>query len=126
MPWTRGEELASLCNAEVLTYERARRWAFSADSISTDNTGLKARIITPAGDAEISSSFIGRINLYNILAAAAVSQSLGIDLDMIAEGIKRLKKVPGRLELVENRKGLTVIVDYAHTPDDQELSLIFL
>ncbi len=113
----KGEELASLCNAEVLTYGLDRRWAFSADSISTDNTGLKARIITPAGDAEISSSLIGRINLYNILAAAAVSQSLGIDLDMIAEGIKRLKTVPGRLELVENRKGLTVIVDYAHTPD---------
>ena len=113
----RGEELASVSNAEVVTYGLDRRWAFSADSISTDKTGLQARIITPAGQVEVSSSLIGRINLYNILAATAVSQSLGLDLDMIAEGIKRLKTVPGRLELVENRKGLTVIVDYAHTPD---------
>jgi UDP-N-acetylmuramoyl-L-alanyl-D-glutamate--2,6-diaminopimelate ligase len=113
----KGEELASLCDAEVVTYGLDRRWAFSADSISTDKTGVKARIITPAGDAEIRSSLIGRINLYNILAATAVSQSLGLDLDMIVEGVKRLKTVPGRLELVENRKGLTVIVDYAHTPD---------
>jgi UDP-N-acetylmuramoyl-L-alanyl-D-glutamate--2,6-diaminopimelate ligase len=113
----KGEELASVSNAEVLTYGLDRKWDFSADSISTDKTGLKARLITPTGKAEITSSLIGRINLYNILAATAASLSLGIDLDRIVEGIKRLKAVPGRMELVKNRKGLTVVVDYAHTPD---------
>jgi len=113
----RGKELASICSAEVLTYGLDRKLDFSADSISTDKTGLKARLITPAGKAEITSSLIGRINLYNILAATAASLSLGIDLDRIVEGIKRLKAVPGRMELVKNRKDLTVVVDYAHTPD---------
>lgn len=113
----KGEELASISNAEVVTYGLDKRWAFSADSISTDKAGLRARITTPAGQVDISSSLIGRINLYNILAATAVSHSLGLNLDIIAEGIKRLKIVPGRLELVENRKRLTVVVDYAHTPD---------
>jgi UDP-N-acetylmuramoyl-L-alanyl-D-glutamate--2,6-diaminopimelate ligase len=113
----RGKELTSICDAEVLTYGLDGKWDFSADSISTDRTGLRARLMTPSGDAEISSTLIGRINLYNILAAAAASHSLGIDLDRVVEGIKRLKTVPGRLELVENRKGLTVVVDYAHTPD---------
>ena len=113
----RGEELASICDTEVLTYGLDRKWDFSADSISTDRTGLKARLITPYGNAEISSSLIGRINLYNILAATAAASSLGIDLDRIVEGIKSLRTVPGRLELVENKKGLTVVVDYAHTPD---------
>jgi len=113
----KGEELSSVSNAEVLTYGLDRKWDFRADFISTDKTGLKARLITPAGKAEISSSLIGRINLYNILAATAASLSLGIDLDRVVAGIKRLKTVPGRLELVENKKGLTVVVDYAHTPD---------
>ena len=113
----KGEELASITDAEILTYGLNRKWDFSADSISTDRSGLKARLITPVGKMEISSSLIGRINIYNILAATAAALSLDTDIDRVVEGIKGLKSVPGRLELVENRKGLTVVVDYAHTPD---------
>ncbi|MDB9822718.1 UDP-N-acetylmuramoyl-L-alanyl-D-glutamate--2,6-diaminopimelate ligase [Deltaproteobacteria bacterium] len=113
----KGKELASITSAEVLTYGLDRKWDFSADSISTDKTGLKARLVTPEGEVEIRSSLIGRINIYNILAATAASLSLNIELNTVAEGIKRLKTVPGRLELIENKRGLTLVVDYAHTPD---------
>jgi UDP-N-acetylmuramoyl-L-alanyl-D-glutamate--2,6-diaminopimelate ligase len=40
-----------------------------------------------------------------------------VDLDRIVEGIASLEVVPGRLEPVPNRRGLSVVVDYAHTPD---------
>lgn len=113
----KGKELVSVTSAEVLTYGLNYKWDFSADSISTDKTGVRARLITPEGELEISSPLIGRINIYNILAATAASVSLNIGLDMVAEGIKRLETVPGRLELVKNKRGLTIAVDYAHTPD---------
>jgi UDP-N-acetylmuramoyl-L-alanyl-D-glutamate--2,6-diaminopimelate ligase len=113
----RGKELASISNATLLTYGLGREWDVRADNISADKNGLRAMLITPDGEAEIRSSLIGVVNIYNILAATAASLFLGIDLSAIAGGIGKLKKVPGRLELVENPKGLTVVVDYAHTPD---------
>jgi UDP-N-acetylmuramoyl-L-alanyl-D-glutamate--2,6-diaminopimelate ligase len=113
----KGKELVSITSAEVLTYGLNPKWDFSADSISTDKRGLRARLLTPGGEVEIRSSLIGRINIYNILAATAACLSLDIDLKVVAEGIERLKTVPGRLELVENKRGLTLVVDYAHTPD---------
>ncbi len=113
----RGEELIALTRADVLTYGMAREADVRADSVSTDRKGLRARIITPTGEREIRSSLIGRLNIYNILSAAAAAMTLDINLDAVVEGIERLKTVPGRLELVENNRGLAVVVDYAHTPD---------
>ncbi|MBW1912946.1 MAG: UDP-N-acetylmuramoyl-L-alanyl-D-glutamate--2,6-diaminopimelate ligase, partial [Deltaproteobacteria bacterium] len=100
-----------------LTYGMAREADVRADSVSTDRKGLRARIITPTGEREIRSSLIGRLNIYNILSAAAAAMTLDIGLDAVVEGIERLRAVPGRLELVENNRGLAVVVDYAHTPD---------
>jgi UDP-N-acetylmuramoyl-L-alanyl-D-glutamate--2,6-diaminopimelate ligase len=40
--------------------------------------------------------------------------------NVIAKGIQQLTSVPGRLEKVENNLGLSVLVDYAHTPDALE------
>ena len=113
----KGEELASLVCTEVMTYGLDRKYDVTADRISTDRKGLKAKLATPMGEIEIRSSLIGKINIYNILAATAAALALGFDLDAIGNGIASLKKVPGRMELVENARGLTVVVDYAHTPD---------
>ena len=113
----KGDELTSLTDACVMTYGLGRKCDIRANSILTDKTGLSARLITPAGERPIRSSLIGEINIYNIMAASAAALSLNIDLDAVAEGIERLKVVPGRLELVQNSRGLKVVVDYAHTPD---------
>jgi UDP-N-acetylmuramoyl-L-alanyl-D-glutamate--2,6-diaminopimelate ligase len=113
----RGEVLRSISKTGVLTYGLSKGCDITAYDISTDKTGLRATIVTPGGEKAITSSLIGGINLYNILAAAAVATAFDIDLDKIAQGIKELKNVPGRLESVSNRRGLTIIVDYSHTPD---------
>lgn len=113
----KGEQLAALTEAPVVTYGLAQRWDVRAERVSADRSGLKARLITPVGDVEIQSSLIGEINIYNILAASAAALSLHVDLDGVAKGIERLKIVPGRLEVVNNQSGLNLVVDYAHTPD---------
>ena len=113
----KGEVLCSMSKTDVLTYGLTGGCDIGAENILTDKTGLKAIVRTPKGEAAISSSLIGRVNLYNILAAAAVAVSLDVDLDSIAQGIMELKCVPGRLEKVNNKRGLTIVVDYAHTPD---------
>ena len=87
------------------------------ERLSANRTGLKARLITPVGEVDIRSSLIGKVNIYNILAASAAALSLDVHLDAVSEGIERLGMVPGRLELVKNQSGLSLVVDYAHTPD---------
>lgn len=60
----------------------------------------------------------GRFNIYNSLAAIGVSQALGIPRDEIQRAFNSgLSGVPGRIQSVPNSRGLTVLVDYAHSPD---------
>jgi UDP-N-acetylmuramoyl-L-alanyl-D-glutamate--2,6-diaminopimelate ligase len=113
----KGELLRSISRTDVLTYGMTKDCDITASEISTDKTGLKATIRTPNGMMSITSSLIGGINLYNILAATGAAIGLGVGLDRIAEGIDKLKNVPGRLETVKNNRGLTIVVDYSHTPD---------
>jgi len=113
----KGEEIRSISKTDILTYGLNKDYDVSATDISTDRNGLKAVIKTPKGKIKITSCLIGSVNMYNILAAAAAATALGIGLDKIAEGIKELKNVPGRLESVKNKRGLTIVVDYSHTPD---------
>jgi UDP-N-acetylmuramoyl-L-alanyl-D-glutamate--2,6-diaminopimelate ligase len=113
----KGEVLRSMTMNRVLTYGLAGDWDITAKNVTTERSGLNAVIKTPEGDAPVASSLIGKVNLYNILAAVSVAVALDIGLDSIARGIKDLKCVPGRLEPVKNKRGLTILVDYAHTPD---------
>lgn len=113
----KGKELASLTQANVVTYGLDDEAHFRAESIAMDRHGLTAKLITPVGEREVRSPLLGMVNIYNILAAAATVISLGMDLHAVAEGVGSLKVVPGRLELVPNKRDLMVVVDYAHTPD---------
>ena len=63
---------------------------------------------------------LGEFNIENALAATCVAISENIDLETIAKALEKIKLVPGRMERVENSKGLNIIVDYAVTPDSLE------
>ncbi len=117
---SRGEDMASLTTGKVLTYGVERDADFKADFFEADDKGIRATILTPEGKMEITSPLLGKINIYNILAASAAAWCLGITREKIVKGISGLKNVPGRLEPVINRKGLSIVVDYAHTPDALE------
>lgn len=113
----KGVELAALTQAEVVTYGLTQGCDVRAESIAADKAGIKGTLMTPMGERTFRSPLIGEVNIYNILSASAAAVSLGIDLDKVVEGIEGLERVPGRLEPVPNPRGLTLLVDYAHTPD---------
>ncbi len=60
---------------------------------------------------------VGSFNAANALVAAAVAHVLGLELGAVVAGLGELPAVPGRFEQVPNERGLSVIVDYAHTPE---------
>jgi UDP-N-acetylmuramoyl-L-alanyl-D-glutamate--2,6-diaminopimelate ligase len=59
----------------------------------------------------------GRFNVANALAAATAAAELGIDDAVVAAGLGRPVRVPGRMERVDAGQPFTVLVDFAHTPD---------
>lgn len=114
------ETLMSAIEVPMIGYginSNAHVWG---EILRSTTEGISARIHTPRGTFQIHSSLLGETNLYNILAAVAVGLSRKIDLAVIRRGIEALKGVPGRLEKVPNKRGIMVIVDYAHTNDALE------
>jgi UDP-N-acetylmuramoyl-L-alanyl-D-glutamate--2,6-diaminopimelate ligase len=73
----------------------------------------------------ISASFIGTHNAYNLGSAAVALRALGFSATEIEDVSRRVPAVPGRLEPVFGGKA-SIFVDYAHKPDALEKVLNFL
>ena len=73
--------------------------------------GTSARVTTRHGAIEITTPLIGRVNLANILAAAAVAEEFGVPLDNVAALAALLKPAPHRGEVVRLASGVTVVDD---------------
>jgi len=108
-----------------------RAWSYStsdstadlwADQLSYQLTGVKGVLHTPQTEAEFYLPLVGQYNLSNLLAAVGAGLSLGLDLTTIVEKTAQFQGVPGRMERVQISpdQDISVIVDYAHTPDSLE------
>ena len=102
--------------SEVLTYGWSKG-DFHATKVEITPRGTRFQMNSPQGSVAISSPLIGRVNVYNILAASAAGVARGCSLESIAAGIAALRTVPGRFEGVDCGQPFTVVVDYAHTDD---------
>jgi UDP-N-acetylmuramoyl-L-alanyl-D-glutamate--2,6-diaminopimelate ligase len=80
-------------------------------------TGLEFTAQTPEGKIEVASPLVGKINVYNLLAAVAAAAGIGVPREAIQRGIRECRRVPGRFESVDCGQPFLVIVDYAHTDD---------
>ena len=66
---------------------------------------------------EVEVLFTGKFNAYNLTAVYATSILLGWDAEEVMVNMSRLVPVAGRFQAFHSPKGVTAIVDYAHTPD---------
>ncbi len=82
--------------------------------------GLSFTVQTPNGKVQVASSLVGRINVYNILAAIGAAQALGFATGIIEAGIRNLESVSGRFQRIDLGQPYFVVVDYAHTDDALE------
>ena len=105
---------------EVMSYGRGREWDVHPLEFEGDLDGLRGKIRMKDQVVDFSSRLIGPANLENILGAVGVGFALGLPKGAISEGIARLESVPGRLEKIRSKLGISVLVDYAHTPDALE------
>ena len=74
-------------------------------------------LLLKINDNEIWVKLIGSFNAYNLTAVFACADILGLENDELLRLMSTLENVSGRFEYFVTPNNITVIVDYAHTPD---------
>jgi len=109
-------EIARAAGAQVFGYG-IEHGDFRAENLKMAPHGMSFTMRTPGGEIPIRSRLTGRVNVQNLLAAAAAALARGLTPEQIAEGAAALACVPGRFQTVDRGQPFTVVVDYAHTDD---------
>jgi UDP-N-acetylmuramoyl-L-alanyl-D-glutamate--2,6-diaminopimelate ligase len=115
----------------IASLDSERVWSYSVNDNSADlwmsdlsyePNGVSGTLHTPKGNVAFRSPLVGQYNLENLLAAVGAALHLGLDLQLVASVIPEFPGVPGRMERVQinSDQDISVIVDYAHTPDSLE------
>ncbi len=108
--------IAKQAGSQVFSYG-IHEGDFRAAGVRVSAAGTHFSMQTPFGTAPITSRLLGRINVYNLLAASAAACARGLALDDIAAAAEELHAPPGRFQTIDTAQDFTVIVDYAHTSD---------
>ena len=105
--------------SKVLTYGLQPPADLVAETIEFTPQGTHFSLRTSEGKRDVRSPLIGKVNVYNLLAAMGAAQGLGYSLLEITKAGASSKGVPGRFEKVSigPEQPFTVVVDYAHTDD---------
>ena len=118
----RGLELASSLDGRmpVVRFGFNVHCDFRANNFRQNPRGMEFELAAKGKSFLVRAPFIGRFNVYNLLAALAAANACGIRPRDAVAALANSPQVPGRMENVGNAGGATVFVDYAHTPDALE------
>lgn len=110
-----------LPNKDIKTFaiEKNADFKVNPDTVSITDSSIDFSILFNGKEENISACIPGRFSIYNAAGAISVSSYFGATPDEIRLALKDLR-VLGRSELVPNKLGLTIMIDYAHTPSSLE------
>lgn len=108
-----------LKDCDIKTYGIDNTANLIAKDITITNSYVDFKVKIYDKNERIKVGIPGRFSVYNSLAAISIAKQLGCDAEKIKESLLDVR-VPGRSELVNNPKGLTIMIDYAHSPESLE------
>jgi UDP-N-acetylmuramoyl-L-alanyl-D-glutamate--2,6-diaminopimelate ligase len=111
-----GKFMIQNSSARVYTYSIKSKSNFSCRIVEQQLNGMLLNI----DNSEIWTKLIGEFNAYNVLAIYSVGKIYEIDSLNLLTNISELNSVQGRLQSFLSNRNVTVIIDYAHTPDAVE------
>lgn len=111
------ENIIQNTKAKVVTYGLEKPAHLRAENIVFSETGTEFDLAYAGKIEKISSSLVGRFNVYNLLAAIAAALEAKIPLKKIKQAVASFAPVRGRLERAKIKQPFSVFVDYAHTED---------
>ena len=104
---------------EIKTYGIDNTCNLLAKDITITNSYVDFKVKLADRNERVKVGIPGRFSVYNSLAAISVAEKLGCSVENIKEALLEVR-VPGRSELVNNKKELTIMIDYAHSPESLE------
>jgi UDP-N-acetylmuramoyl-tripeptide--D-alanyl-D-alanine ligase len=97
----------------AVTYSISGRGKYNASDIRTGRNGTEFTLTAPDGTVQkYGMRLIGEHNVQNVVAAIAVSHTMGISLDELVIPVRRLAPVEHRMKLME--QGEMTIIDDAY------------
>ena len=102
--------------AQKLTYALRTPAEYKGKIIENSLSGLILQI----NGQEVHTRLVGAFNASNLLLVYGLAVGLGKAPMDVLRVISQLTHVAGRFEYVRSPKGITAIIDYAHTPDALE------
>jgi UDP-N-acetylmuramoyl-L-alanyl-D-glutamate--2,6-diaminopimelate ligase len=117
-PWT--PMMLARCKAKIFTYGFSPQADLCADALSLESHKTEFSVHFQGETIRMEWGMIGRYNVLNGLAALAACLEKGFTLAQLKPLLQKFKGVPGRLEKIENFRGIHIYVDYAHSPDALE------
>ena len=111
-----GCRLVKTNKCEMKTYGIDNSADLLAKDITITNSYADFRVKLGQRNERVKVGIPGRFSVYNSLAAISVAQKLNVDTETMKEALEEVR-VPGRSELVNNKKDLNIMIDYAHSPE---------
>lgn len=111
-----GRIMVQNTRACIRTYSIRSMADYQAHILEETFEGMNLEI----GKQEVCVQFVGRFNVSNLLAVYGTCIMLGVEPQEALIQLSAMKPVNGRFETIRSPKGVTAIVDYAHTPDALE------
>jgi len=93
---------------------------FYGNILSSDFKGLSLDV----NGEEFHSKLLGKFNAYNVLAVLGASKLLGFDIEKVKKVLNNINPPRGRFDYFLSKNNVTIIIDYAHTPDALEKVLL--
>ena len=97
-----------------------------AHAIEVSPKGIVFSVKSSWGEARIESSLLGRFNVSNLLGVLTTMLVSGVPLERATVALAALQAVAGRMQRLGGTGEPLIVVDYAHTPDALEKTLVAL
>ena len=102
--------------SNIMTYGIDNCCDVLAKDITITNSYVDFRVKITDRNERVKVGIPGRFTVYNSLAAICVAKKLGIKSEKIIEALAEVR-VPGRSEMVDNKKEIPIMIDYTHSPE---------
>ena len=113
------------CFEGVASRAGLERYA-EAQSIEVSHKGTVFTVKSSWGEAHIATPLLGRFNVSNLLGVLTTMLVSGVPFDRATTALARLRPVPGRMQRIGGGGKPLVVVDFAHSPDALEKTLVAL
>lgn len=104
-----------LTDKKLISFGMKNKSDIMGKDLNLSNSGVDFTLVKENKEIPVHISIPGEYMVYNALGAIAVASTFNVTDKQIQDGLKDVR-VFGRSELVPNKLGLTILIDYAHTP----------